>query len=438
MNLKEKLISSFIAFENQISMDSPLLNNLREEAIKIFEDEGFPTKKNEDWKYTALNKVIKEDFSVFANTENPIEYKDVQPYFIHDIDSYKIIFIDGKYASHLSQTTHEGIDVCLMSAALSKPKYQAVIENYFNKIAAKNGLNALNTAFCQEGAYIHIKKNKLAERPIQIIHFSTGKEPALLLQPRNLIVVDENAQVQIIERHQSLTENPTLTNSVTEIFAAKRAIIDFYKVQNDKSEASLIDNTFIEQHQESNVAVHTFSFGGKLTRNNLNFYQKGERIDSTLKGVTIIGNKQHVDHNTLVHHIEPNCESHQDYKGIFGDSAVGVFNGKVVVEKEAQKTNAFQANNNLLVNDKATINTKPQLEIFADDVKCSHGCTIGQLDENAMFYLRARGIPAKEARALLMYAFANNVLESVKIPQLKKRINKLIANKLGVNIGFDL
>lgn len=438
MNLKEKLISSFIAFENQISMDTPLLSNLREEAIKIFEDEGFPTKKNEDWKYTALNKVIKEDFSVFANTENPIEYKDVQPYFIHDIDSYKIIFIDGKYASHLSQTTHEGIDVCLMSAALSKPKYQAVIENYFNKIAAKNGLNALNTAFCQEGAYIHIKKNKLAERPIQIIHFSTGKEPALLLQPRNLIVVDENAQVQIIERHQSLTENPTLTNSVTEIFAAKRAIIDYYKVQNDKSEASLIDNTFIEQHQESNVAVHTFSFGGKLTRNNLNFYQKGERIDSTLKGVTIIGNKQHVDHNTLVHHIEPNCESHQDYKGIFGDSAVGVFNGKVVVEKEAQKTNAFQANNNLLVNDKATINTKPQLEIFADDVKCSHGCTIGQLDENAMFYLRARGIPAKEARALLMYAFANNVLESVKIPQLKKRINKLIANKLGVNIGFDL
>lgn len=438
MDLKEKLISSFIAFENQISMDTPLLSNLREEAIKIFEDEGFPTKKNEDWKYTALNKVIKEDFSVFANTENPIEYKDVQPYFIHDIDSYKIIFIDGKYASHLSQTTHEGIDVCLMSAALSKPKYQAVIENYFNKIAAKNGLNALNTAFCQEGAYIHIKKNKLAERPIQIIHFSTGKEPALLLQPRNLIVVDENAQVQIIERHQSLIENPTLTNSVTEIFAAKRAIIDYYKVQNDKSKASLIDNTFIEQHQESSVAVHTFSFGGKLTRNNLNFYQKGERIDSTLKGVTIIGNKQHVDHNTLVHHIEPHCESHQDYKGIFGDSAVGVFNGKVVVEKEAQKTNAFQANNNLLVNDKATINTKPQLEIFADDVKCSHGCTIGQLDENAMFYLRARGIPAKEARALLMYAFANNVLESVKIPQLKKRINKLIANKLGVNIGFDL
>ncbi|MDA9576335.1 Fe-S cluster assembly protein SufD [Flavobacteriaceae bacterium] len=438
MELKEKLLSSFIAFENQNSMDNSYISELRGEAIKIFENEGFPTKKNEAWKYTSLNKILKENYSIFPKTENSIEYKDIQQYFIHDIDSYKIIFIDGKYASHLSKTTHDGIDVCLMSAVMSKSKYQPMIENYFDKIASKNGLNALNTAFCSEGAYIHIKKNKLAERPIQIIHFSTGKESSLLLQPRNLIVVDENAHVQIIERHQSLTENPTLTNSVTEIFAAKRAVVDYYKVQNDKSKASLIDHTFIDQHQESDVSVHTFSFGGKLTRNDLSFYQNGEHINSTLKGVTIVGNKQHVDHNTLVHHIEPNCESHQDYKGIFGDSAVGVFNGKVVVEKEAQKTNAFQANNNLLVNDKATINTKPQLEIFADDVKCSHGCTIGQLDESAMFYLRARGIPEKEARALLMYAFANNVLESVKIPQLKKRINKLIANKLGVNIGFDL
>ena len=438
MELKEKLLSSFIAFENQNSMDNSYISELRGEAIKIFENEGFPTKKNEAWKYTSLNKILKENYSIFPKTENSIEYKDIQQYFIHDIDSYKIIFIDGKYASHLSKTTHDGIDVCLMSAVMSKSKYQPMIENYFDKIASKNGLNALNTAFCSEGAYIHIKKNKLAERPIQIIHFSTGKESSLLLQPRNLIVVDENAHVQIIERHQSLTENLTLTNSVTEIFAAKRAVVDYYKVQNDKSKASLIDHTFIDQHQESDVSVHTFSFGGKLTRNNLSFYQNGEHINSTLKGVTIVGNKQHVDHNTLVHHIEPNCESHQDYKGIFGDSAVGVFNGKVVVEKEAQKTNAFQANNNLLVNDKATINTKPQLEIFADDVKCSHGCTIGQLDESAMFYLRARGIPEKEARALLMYAFANNVLESVKIPQLKKRINKLIANKLGVNIGFDL
>ena len=437
MDLKEKLVSSFMAFENTLDVDSPV-HDIRTEAIKTFETEGFPTKREEAWKYTSLNSVLKHDYSVFPKHENALEFKDVKKYFIHEIDSYKIIFIDGKYSSHLSQTTHDGIDVCLMSAALNKPKYQLIIENYFNKIAPKDGLSSLNTAFSAEGAYIHIPKNKLVAKPIQIIHFSTGNEAAILSQPRNLIVVDENSHVQIIERHQSLTDNPVLTNTVTEIFANKRAIVDYYKIQNDNENASLIDNTFVNQKQESHAKVHTFSFGGKLIRNNLNFYQNGERIDSTMKGITIIGNKQHVDHNTLVHHIEPNCESHQDYKGIFDDSSTGVFNGKVVVEKEAQKTNAFQANNNILISDKASINTKPQLEIFADDVKCSHGCTIGQLDESAMFYLRSRGIPEKEARALLMFAFSNNVLDSVKIPEIKNRITKIIANKLGVNIGFDL
>tara|TARA_B100001564_G_scaffold105437_1_gene87174 strand:- start:44893 stop:46209 length:1317 start_codon:yes stop_codon:yes gene_type:complete len=438
MELKKKLLSSFIAFENEYSSENLFISELRNDAIKNFETTGFPSKKDENWKYTSLKKVLNNEFSIFPKNDHVVEYNKVQSYFIGDIDSYKIVFIDGKYASHLSQTTHEGIDVCLMSAALSEPKYQLIIENYFNKIASQSGLNALNTAFCKEGAYIHIKKNRVSEKPIQIVHLCTGEDPALLLQPRNLIVVDENAHVRIIERHQSMTKNPTLTNSVTEIFASKRCNIDYYKIQNDKSEASLVDNTFISQDSNSDVCVHTFCFGGKLTRNNLNFFQNGQHIQSTLKGITIIGDKQHVDHSTLVHHLQPNCESHQDYKGIFSDNSVGVFNGKVIVEKEAQKTNAFQANNNLLVNDKATINTKPQLEIFADDVKCSHGCTIGQLDENAMFYLKTRGIPEKEAKALLMYAFANNVLESVKIPQLNKRINEIIADKLGVKIGFDL
>ena len=437
MELKDKLISSFLAFENRVDIDSPV-HTVRSEAIKIFESQGFPSKKEEAWKYTSLNSILKHDYSVFPKHEKNIEYNDVKKYFIHEIDSYKIVFIDGKYSSHLSQTTHDGIDVCLMSAALNKPKYKIIIDSYFNKIAAKDSITSLNTAFSQEGAYIHIPKNKLVEKPIQILHFSTGNEAALMNQPRNLIVVNENSHVQIIERHQSLTNNPVLTNSVSEVFANKRAIVDYYKIQNDNEHASLIDNTFINQKQESHCSVHTFSFGGKLTRNNLNFYQNGERIDSTLKGVTIIGNKQHVDHNTLVHHIEPNCESHQDYKGIFNDNATGVFNGKVLVNKEAQKTNAFQANNNILVSDKASINTKPQLEIFADDVKCSHGCTIGQLDESALFYMQSRGIPKKEAKALLMYAFSNNVLSSVKIPEIKQRINKIIATKLGVNIGFDL
>ncbi|GGZ44559.1 MULTISPECIES: Fe-S cluster assembly protein SufD [Mesonia] len=437
MELKDKLISSFFAFEEQVDVNSEV-HNIRSEAMKNFEVSGFPSRKDEDWKYTSLKSILKEDYSIFPKKEDAIEYKDVKKYFIHDIDAYTIVFIDGIYSSHLSQTTHDKIDACLMSSALTKDKYKPVIEKYFNKIAPKNSLNSLNTAFSREGAFINIPKNTVADKPIQILNFSTGNESALMLQPRNLVVVGENAHVQIIERHQSLTDNAVLTNAVTEIYADKRAMVDYYKIQNDHANASLIDNTYVEQQGESNCSVHTFSFGGKLTRNNLQFFQKGEHIDSTMKGVTIIEDKQHVDHNTLVHHIEPNCESHQDYKGIYDDKSVGVFNGKVLVEKEAQKTNAFQSNNNILVSDKATINSKPQLEIFADDVACSHGCTIGQLDEDAMFYLKSRGIPAKEARALLMYAFANNVLSSVKIPELQKRVNKLIANKLNVSLGFDL
>ncbi len=438
MDLKEKLLSSFMAFEERVDVQTEL-HDLRTLAIKNFENKGFPTKKDEAWKYTSLNAILKRDFTVFPKSEPTIEFKDVKNYFLHEIDTYKVVFIDGVFASNLSSTTHDGIDVCLMSSALTKPKYKMVIDTYFNQIASKDEtLTSLNTAFANEGAYINIPKSKVADKPIEIMYFSTGSEAALLVQPRNLVIVGENSHVQIIERHQCLNENAVLTNSVTEIFAQKRAIVDYYKIQNDKLEANLIDNTYVSQKQESHVSVQTFSFGGNLTRNNLNFYHFGERLTSTLNGITIIGDKQHVDHYTLVHHAQPNCESFQDYKGIFSDRSTGVFNGKVYVEKEAQKTNAFQKSNNILLSDKATINAKPQLEIFADDVKCSHGCTVGQLDESALFYMQQRGIPKKEAKALLMYAFSNAVIESIKIPELKNRITTIIANKLGVKLGFDL
>ncbi len=443
MELKEKLVSSFMAFEEQIDVNSDL-HEVRTSAIKNFENKGFPSKKEEAWKYTSLNSILKNDFSVFPKNENILEFADLKKYFLHEIDTYKLVFIDGVFSSFLSATTHDGLDICLMSSALNKPKYKMVIDNYFNKIANKDeSLTSLNTAFANEGAYINIPKSKVVDKPIEIMYFSTGSEAALLVQPRNLVVVGENSHVQIIERHQSLNESridsgPGLTNSVTEIFAQKRAIVDYYKIQNDNLEANLIDNTYVSQKQETNVSVNTFSFGGNLTRNNLNFYHFGERIVSNLNGITIIGDKQHVDHYTLVQHSTPNCESHQDYKGIFSDRATGVFNGKIYVEREAQKTNAFQKSNNILLSDKATINAKPQLEIFADDVKCSHGCTIGQLDETAMFYMQQRGIPKKEAKALLMYAFSNAVIESIKIPELKQRITKIIATRLGVKMGFDL
>ena len=438
MELKEKLISSFMAFEEKLDLSTDV-HNIRSKSFDYFEKNGFPTKKNEAWKYTSLEKLLKNDYRIFPKKDISIELKDVKKYFLYDLDTYKIVFIDGIYSPFLSDTTHDGLDVCLLSAALNKPKYKKVIKKYFNKIVNKNdSLTSLNTSFTKEGAYIFIPKTVISEKPIQIIHFSTGKQGKMLLQPRNLIIVEENAQVQIIERHQSLKSFQILTNSVTEIFSNKGSSVDYYKIQNDYEDCSLIDNTYISQDRDSNVKVHTFSLGGKLIRNNLNFFQNGENIQSTMKGITIIGDRQHVDHYTLVHHSKPNCNSFQEYKGIFSDRAVGVFNGKILVDKIAQKTNAFQQNNNILIDDNATINSKPQLEIFADDVKCSHGCTIGQLDNSALFYLRSRGIPLKEAKALLTYAFANNVLESVQIPELKNRINSLIAKKIGVNLGHDL
>ena len=438
MEFKEKLLASHLAFEERIDFSDPV-HQIRLESLKTFEEKGFPSRRDEAWKYTSLNAMLRQNYALFPKAETTIQLKKVKKYFLFEIDTYKVVFIDGVYSPFLSDTTHDGLDVCLMSAALSKAKYRNLIETYFNKITDKeDSLTALNTSYTQEGAYIHIPKSVVAEKPIEIIHFSTGKEKALWLQPRNLIIVDQNAQVQILERHQSLKEHNVVSNSVTEIYTHQDALVDYYKIQNDLSTASLIDNTYISQDKNSNVRVHTFSLGGKLIRNNLNFYLKGQYCNSTLKGVTLLEDHQHVDHYTLVDHISSNCESHQDYKGVFSEGSKGVFNGKIHVDQSAQKTNAFQQNNNILLDDKATVNTKPQLEIFADDVKCSHGCTVGQLDEEALFYLMSRGIPKKEAKALMTYAFANNVLASVELPILKNRINKLIAQKLGVNLGFDL
>ena len=261
-----------MAFEEQLDLSSPI-HEMRTSSLKQFEKLGFPTKKDEAWKYTSLAKLLKNDYSIFPKKETVIELKDVKKYFLYDIDTYKIVFIDGIYSPFLSDTTHDGIDVCLMSSALSKDKYKATIDEHFNTIANQNdSLTALNTSFTKEGAYIHIPKSVVAEKPIEIIHFSTGKEKAVWLQPRNLIVVDQNAQVQIIERHQSLKEHPVVTNCVTEIYVHQDAFMDYYKLQNDLESASLIDNTYIIQEKNSHASVHTFSLGGKLTRNNLNYF----------------------------------------------------------------------------------------------------------------------------------------------------------------------
>ncbi len=438
IDLKENLISRHFVFneKNKVNKD---IANLRQEAIEVFKDKGFPNRKDEEWKYTNLAPLLKLDYKLFPEDEVAIEYKDIKKYLIHDIDSYVIVFVNGKYSSFLSNTTHDEADICVLSSALHKSKFQSVIENYYGKIAAKDdGLVALNTSFAKDGAFIYIPNNTILSKPIQVLYFSTGVTSEVMYQPRNLIVVGDNAQVQIIERHQTLDDKANLTNAVTEVNVGRNADLQIYKFQNDSDAVSLIDHTYINQERDSQAAVFTFSFGGKIVRNNLNFYQNGENCNSILDGITIIDGKQHIDHHTFVEHNAPHCESHEMYKGIYSDKAHGVFNGKIYVHREAQKLNAFQQNNNVLLSDEASIDSKPQLEIFADDVKCSHGCTVGQLEEESLFYMQQRGIPKKEAKALLLYAFASDALRHVSIPQITNRVHGLIAHKLGVQLDFEL
>jgi Fe-S cluster assembly protein SufD len=436
--LKDKLESSFIVFENELNGASKTnVHKIRQEAFKVFEEKGFPTKRNEEWKYTNLKPILKHDFRIFNKSENAVDFKDVKQFFVSDIDSYKLVFVDGVFSSWLSETTHEGFDICTFSNMLHK--YQDVADQYFNKaLPQDDAVAAINTAFAREGAFIRIKKNKTVDKPVQILFFSTEHNYEVMHQPRNLIVVEENAEVTIVERHQSLSKREVLTNSATEIFVAPQGRLHYYKIQNDALNASLIDNTAVRQQKGSTVNLGTFSFGNKFVRNNLSLFLEDEHTETFMDGITVIGEGQFVDHHTLADHQKPNCHSNEMYKGIYDGNGKGVFNGKVMVHPDAQKTNAFQQNNNILLTDKASIDTKPQLEIYADDVQCSHGCTIGQIDEDALFYMQARGIPRKEAKALLLYAFASDGLRNVRIPELRKKLNKQIANKLSVDLDFEL
>ncbi len=438
--LKDKILNTYLAFENNSNLAiDHAIRNIRNKAIEQFETVGFPTKSIEEWKYTSLKEILKKDYKLINPLQNELDTKLVKPYLLKGTETYKLVFLNGVFQPQISETSHEGMDICILSSAMQNTKYKLFFDHYFNTIASKtDGLTSLNTAFVQEGAFIHIPKSVVVSKPIEILYLTTGNDVEILSQPRNLVIVDENAYVQIVEKHQSLTSLNTLTNAVTEIFANKRSIVEWYKVQNDTSNASLIDSTYIRQDKESVVSTFTFSLGGALVRNNLHFYHEGEHITSNLNGITLLNGTQHVDHQTNIYHQQPNCESHELYKSIFDEQSTGVFNGKVLVSKEAQKTDAYQQNDNILLTDEASINTKPQLEIFADDVKCSHGCTVGQLDKNALFYMRQRGIPAKEAQALMLYAFMDQVISKIKIPMLKTWITKQVSEKLGLTLDIDV
>ena len=420
---------------NQIEQLKSTLSSERAEALSQFLAAGFPTKKDEEYKYTDLSEAVNKQYSLVPKQEFHITKEQLDQLHLGEEHFDFIVFVNGKFQKALSKISVENAEFLTLNNAFSSNK--DLVEKYFNQIKPKNtAFTALNDALYSDGFFLFVPKNTVIEKPIHLFYISENQDENVFYTTRNLLIVEEGAKVEVIESHHNFDETYTFTNSVTEIFVGKNAKADWHKLQNDSQTTYLVDSTFAKQERDSLATVNTFAVGGKLVRNNLDFIHTGENINSFMNGITIIGNEQLVDHHTAVHHNEPNCESYQNYKGVFKDKAHGVFNGKVFVNKIAQKTNAYQQNNNILLSEGATIDTKPQLEIFADDVKCSHGCTVGQLNDEALFYLRARGISKKEAQALLLYAFANDAMENIDIEPLKLKVAKLLAEKLEVNIDL--
>ncbi len=434
--LNEQIINNHSEFLT--TLHHTFLNEDRKNALQKFEEKGFPNKKDEEYKYTNLKEITEKSYNFFPKEEHQITKEQLNKLHLGEEYFDWIVFINGKLHKEYSNISIENAEFLTLNQALKDSAKKEVFEKYFNAITDKNlAFTNLNLAYFNEGFFLKVPKNIVIEKPIHIFYLSQNQEKNTLYNTRNLLIAEQGSKVEIIESHHNFDENYVFTNSVTEIFTYENAKADWHKLQNDSEKSYLIDHTFAKQERDSLTTVNTFTFGGKLVRNNLDFIHNGENINSFMNGITIIGNNQLVDHHTAVHHNTPNCESYQNYKGIYKDNSHGVFNGKVFVDKIAQKTNAYQQNNNILLNEGATIDTKPQLEIFADDVKCSHGCTVGQLNNDALFYLRARGISKKEAQALLLFAFANDAMENIDIEPLKLKISKLLAEKLDVDLAFE-
>ena len=387
---------------------------IKNEALDSFLIEGFPTTKNEEWKYTSLKKVIAHDYLIEDNSLE-INDKEIEKYSLN-IGS-KIVFVNGEL--------------------WQKPKLQGVkIQvNAFDNLKFNDSATSLNAGLAKKGFVIEVEKNLQLEKPLEILFLNKNKSNSFV-QYRNKVVLNENANIKIVENIRNLNNEICFTNYVTEIDLKKNANLEFNKLQDYNEFQNIIDTTNVTQAEQSISTINTLLFGGTFTRNNLNFIQNGAHCESNMNGIIILNNNEIGDNHTYVDHKRENCESNELYKGVYLGKSKGIFNGKIMVRPDAQKINAFQANNNLLLSENSAINSKPQLEIYADDVKCSHGCTIGQLDEKALFYLRTRGISKKDAMAILTFAFASEAMEKISIPQLALIVKNLMQERLNVKLSI--
>jgi Fe-S cluster assembly protein SufD len=429
------LYDQFVAdFETQsvLSSSEPdWLHMLRQRSFEQFRRLGFPVSKTEDWKYTHLTPFLKRDFGTTPDAEpEDINEDFLSQKNIKSLDGYRIVTINGKYSNEFSDIIpEEGVCVCSLIQAKNKKAFKEHFGNYAD--TEKNHFVALNTALFQDGLFIEVGEGVVLSKPLQIIHAVSSKQH-LFLQPRCLYLLSDNSQASIIETYvSSLQEGEIFVNDVSEIVVGKNAHLQHYYVQSGTENTRYIHFTQVNQSGSSVYNNYKASFPGSIfLRNNLNTALDGENIETHLYGLYLAGGHQLVDNHTVVDHLKPNCQSNELYKGVMKDEATGVFNGKIFVRKNAQKTNAFQKNNNLMLGKKSVVDSKPQLEIFADDVKCSHGSTVGQFNEEALFYLKSRGIGEEKAKALLIHAFVYDIVEKMPLISVKNYINKLIEEGL--------
>lgn len=415
--------------EREIEADA--LRELRENAISAFTAMQFPTRKDEEWKYTPIDPLLKLRFKPAFNVDSTVSEEVIAKNLYNADDYYAVVFVNGRFREEFSSLpdAESGLIVAGLKEAIEK--YTDDVFNYLSKYASydENIFTALGTAFIDDGVFIKVNDNIAADKPLQILYF-TDAAAELLTSPRNLVLLGKNAELKFIEIYNGTENTNYLTNAVTEISLDANAQCEHSKVQRESVQSFHISRTEVKQKRDSRYIHLDFNFGSLIARNDINALFEESGAECNLYGVSVQHGRQVIDNHTLIDHAVPHCESNEMYKAVLNDDARGVFNGKVMVRPNAQKTNAFQENKTILLSERALMNTKPQLEIYADDVKCSHGATIGQLDKEALFYLQSRGLGKELARIMLINAFAADVLSNLSIDSVREALANEIAESL--------
>ena len=420
------MIESYLrAFERTSTPDETnapdWARSLKLSAITRFETLGYPTTKNEDWHFTSVAPIAEREFDRLAPPKHGVKAAQLAPYTFGARDWHTLVFVNGRFDAALSTAAGLPDGVTLLPLRQAYEALPLLVEQYLGKIAAFEGqtFTALNTAFLDDGAVLHVAREVEVARPIHLLFLNQASAGTGTAQPRNLIVLDRFAKATVLETYAGLGGGAYFTNVVTEAVVGDGATLTHLKLQREAEKAYHVGTLDVRQARDSHLVSFSFATGAALSRTNIYTELRGEGCGATLNGLYLGDGEQHIDHQTRIEHVEPNCYSRELYKGILDGSAHGVFNGKVYVHPAAQKTDGKQTNNTLLLSEKAQIDTKPQLEIFADDVKCTHGATVGRLDETALFYMKSRGLAARTARQLLTYAFAADVLESIELAPVR-------------------